>query len=79
MLKRKPGKKAIFFTLPKTNIALAPEIGWLEDFLVSFWDGLLSGAKMLVSGSVVPNCSLPFKSVDVLSEVVTMHSWESWF
>ena len=37
--------------LPETNIA--PEKGWLEyvGILVSFWDGLLSGA-MLVSGSV---------------------------
>ena len=24
-------------TLPETNI-FAPENGWLEDFLVSFWD-----------------------------------------
>ncbi len=36
-------------TLPETNIA--PENGWLEYFLVSFWDGLSAGA-MLVPGSV---------------------------
>ena len=38
-------------TLPKTN--MAPENGWLEyvGILVSFWDGLFSGA-MLVSGLV---------------------------
>ncbi len=40
-------------TLPETNI-FAPENGWLEDFLVSFWGfGLFSGAKwLLVSGRV---------------------------
>ena len=37
-------------TLPETNI-FAPENGWLEHYIVSFWDGLFSGA-MLVSGSV---------------------------
>ena len=39
-------------TLPKTN--MAPENGWLEyvGILVSFWDGLFSGANMLVSGLV---------------------------
>ena len=38
-------------TLPETNIA--PENGWLEfGILVSYWDGLFSGA-MLVSGRVV--------------------------
>ena len=36
-------------TLRETNIA--PENGWLEDYLVSYWDGLCSGA-MLVSGRV---------------------------
>ena len=25
-------------TLPETNSKIAPENGWLEDFLVSFWD-----------------------------------------
>ena len=37
--------------LPETNSKFAPENGWLEYFLVSFWDGLFSGA-MLVLGSV---------------------------
>ena len=32
-----------FFSTPETNI-FAPENGWLEYFLVSFWDGLFSGA-----------------------------------
>ncbi len=36
--------------LPETNIA--PENGWLEYYIVSFWDGLFSGA-MLVLGSVM--------------------------
>ena len=31
-------------TLVETNSKCAPENGWLEDFLVSFWDGLFSGA-----------------------------------
>ena len=30
---------------------MAPENGWLEYYIVSFWDGLFSGA-MLVSGRV---------------------------
>ena len=41
-------------TLPETNIDnIAPENGWLEDYfhLLSFWNGLFSGA-MLVVGSV---------------------------
>ena len=39
---------------PETNIA--PENGWLEvGILVSFWDGLFSGA-MLVLGSVNVCC-----------------------
>ena len=37
------------FTLPETNIA--PENGWLKYYIISFWDGLFSGA-MLVLGSV---------------------------
>ena len=37
-----PGNQEVF-TLPETNI-FAPENGWLEYFLVSFWDGLFSGA-----------------------------------
>ena len=31
-------------TLPKTNI-IAPENGWLVYYIVSFWDGLFSGAS----------------------------------
>ena len=37
-------------TLPETNIA--PQKWWLED-VMSFWEGLFSGA-MLVLGSVYP-------------------------
>ncbi len=44
-------KHSWVYTLPETNI-FAPEDGWLEDFLVSFWDGLFSGA-MLVSARVI--------------------------
>ena len=33
----------IHATLPKTNIA--PENGWFEYILVSFWDGLFSGVN----------------------------------
>ena len=41
-------------TLPETNI-FAPDNGWLEDDELSFLGrlGLFSGAKMLVSGSVI--------------------------
>ncbi len=36
-------------TLPETNI-FAPETGWLEYFLVSFWEfALFSGGKLAVS------------------------------
>ena len=42
--------------------AKASENGWLEDFLVSFRDGLFSGAFWLVSGRVYhiskPTCAL---------------------
>jgi len=41
-------------TLPETNIA--PENGWLEYYIVSFWEGLFSGA-MLVVGRVIPSDS----------------------
>ena len=41
------------FTLSETNSKFAPENGWLEDFLVSFWDGIFSGAELLVSGRVL--------------------------
>ena len=34
----------VYVTLPGTNI-FAPENGWLEYFLVSFWDGPFSGAN----------------------------------
>ncbi len=45
-------------TLPETNIA--PENGWLEYILVSYWDGLFSGAKMLVpEGIFFSNITLP--------------------
>ena len=37
-------------TLPETNIA--PKNGWLEYYIVSFWDGPFSGA-VLVSGRVI--------------------------
>ena len=33
------------FTLQETNSKFARENGWLEDFLVSFWDGLVSWAN----------------------------------
>ena len=37
---------------PETNsFFVAPENGWLEDFLVSFWDEVFAG-NMLVSGRV---------------------------
>ena len=40
-------------TLPETNSKFAPENGWLEYFLLSFLDGLFSGANLLlVLGSV---------------------------
>ena len=38
-------------TLPETDSSPL-KMGWLEYFLVSFWDSLFSGAKMLVSGRV---------------------------
>ena len=36
-------KAQILFTLPETNI-LAPENGWLQKKIVSFWETLFSGA-----------------------------------
>ena len=46
------GCRAVFITLPETNIDITPENGWLEDdcFLLGF--GLFS-RTMLVSGSVI--------------------------
>ncbi len=41
-------------TLPETNIA--PENGWLEDYLLSFWDGLFSGAKCWFQGGYFISC-----------------------
>ena len=34
-------------SVPKTNSKFAPENGWLEDYVVSFWGvlGLCSGVK----------------------------------
>ena len=50
------------YTLPETNIA--PENGWLEyvGILVSFWDGLFSGA-MLVLGRVLQVKNVPEESI----------------
>ena len=42
-------RKTPVITPPETNIA--PENGWLEYYILHFWDDLFSGA-MLVSGRV---------------------------
>ena len=41
---RKPLNLLSLYTLPEMNI-FAPDNGWLEYFIVSFWDGLFSGAN----------------------------------
>ena len=42
------------FYIPSLKLGtnIAPENGWLEEILVSLWDGLFSGA-MLVLGRVI--------------------------
>ena len=63
---RKPSEAGLLTTLLPSLKHIAPENGWLEfGILISFWDGLFSGA-MLVSGSVTfinckkGNCCIRF-------------------
>ena len=41
-------KNGVENLLPETNILVAPENGWLEDFLVSVWDGGTSAFEVEV-------------------------------
>ncbi len=45
------GKLAVSFTLPENNT----ENGWLEYVLVSSWDGLFSGAKLVLGSAFFPS------------------------
>jgi len=42
----------ITITLPETSSRFAPENGWLEGYIVSFWEGLFFRGELLVLGNV---------------------------
>lgn len=42
MEQKKPGRVG---RLPETNSKFVPDNGWLEYYIISFWDGLYSGAN----------------------------------